>query len=209
MVDLEADYSKAGFSGRLGWGSAPALIVVDVCRAYLDPDSPLYAGVEAAVESCARLVDAARAARVPVVFTRVEYQAGGADGGVFFRKVAALACFESGNPLGEFPAAGPAPLPDELVITKQYPSAFFGTGLAESLRAEGIDTVLVTGLSTSGCVRATAVDAVSSGFIPLVVREACGDRDPRPHEAALFDLDAKYADVVTEAEVIAHLSGSR
>ncbi len=206
MVDLADDYTKAGFSGRLGWGSSPALLVIDVCRAYLDPESPLYAGVEDAVASCRRVVAAARAAGVPVLFTRVEYVPGGADGGVFFRKVGALRCFEAGNPLGDFLAEGPAPLPGERVVTKQFPSAFFGTGLAEELHAAGIDTVVVTGLSTSGCVRATAVDAVSSGFVPLVVREACGDRDARPHEAALFDLDAKYADVITEADAVAHFT---
>ncbi len=206
MVDLEDDYAKAGFASRLGWGSSPVLLVVDVCRAYLDPESPLYAGVEDAVASCGRLVSAARASGVPVVFTRVEYVAGGADGGVFFRKVGALRCFEAGNPLAAFPAGGPAPVDGDRVVTKQYPSAFFGTDLAEELRAAGVDTVVVTGLSTSGCVRASAVDAVSYGFVPLVVREACGDRDPRPHEAALFDLDAKYADVVSEADVLAHFS---
>jgi maleamate amidohydrolase len=206
MVDLEDDYAKAGFASRLGWGSSPALLVVDVCRAYLDLESPLYAGVEDAVASCGRLVAGARAADVPVVFTRVEYAVGGADGGVFFRKVGALRCFEAGNPLGAFPTDGPAPVEGDRVVTKQYPSAFFGTDLAGELSADGIDTVVVTGLSTSGCVRASAVDAVSYGFVPLVVREACGDRDPRPHEAALFDLDAKYADVVSEAEVLEHFS---
>lgn len=202
--DLDGDYAAAGFSGRLGWGERPVVVVIDLCRAYVDPASPLYAGVEAAVASTGRLVDAAREAGVPVVWTRVEYEPGGADGGVFFEKVGALASFVRGNPLGDFlddvrPAEG------ERVVTKQYPSAFFGTGLAEDLHAEGIDTVVLCGLSTSGCVRASCVDAVSYRFRPIVVADACGDRDVRPHEANLFDMGAKYADVVSEDDAVAHL----
>jgi maleamate amidohydrolase len=107
-----------------------------------------------------------------------------------------LRCFVSGSPLGAF-VPGLQPLPTETVVTKQYASAFFGTSLASTLRAGGIDTVVITGFSTSGCVRATALDALQSGFTPYVVREACGERDPRPQEANLFDLQAKYAEVVT------------
>ena len=203
-TDLDADYAAAGFGGSLGFGARPAVLVVDICRAYLDRDSPLYAGVEDSVASAARVVDAARAHDVPVLFTRVRYQPGGADGGLFYRKVAALACFDEGNPLGDW-ADAPRPTDEEVVVTKQYASAFFGTSLAATLTADGIDTVLITGLSTSGCVRASALDALQHGFRPVVVADAVGDRDPRPHEAALFDLDAKYADVVTEADAVAHL----
>ena len=202
--DLERDYDRAGFGARLGFGAKAAVLVVDVCNAYLEPTSPLYAGVEDAVASAARLVAAARAAGTPVIFTRVQYQDGGADGGVFFRKVPALKAFLEGSPLADFPD-DPRPIGDELVVTKQYASAFFGTSLAAHLTAEGIDTLIICGLSTSGCVRASAVDAVQHGFIPLVVREACGDRDARPHDASLFDLDAKYADVLSEREVLDHL----
>jgi maleamate amidohydrolase len=203
--DLDADYEAAGFRGRLGWGDRPALVVVDVCRAYLDADSPLYAGVEDAVASAARLVDAARVGGVPIVFTRVEYEPGGADGGFFYRKVAALACFDRGNPLADWPEA-PRPRAGEVVVTKQYASAFFGTSLASTLQAAGVDTTVICGLSTSGCVRASALDALQHGFRPMVVAEACGDRAAGPHDAALFDLEAKYADVVDEAEAVAHLS---
>lgn len=196
--DLEADYARAGFGARLGFGTAPALLVVDVCRAYLDPSSPLYAGVEDAVASAGRLVEAARGAGVPVVWTRVRYDAAAPT--VFHRKVPSLAVFDT--PLGDFPE-GVAPVPGERVVVKDFPSAFFATGLAEALRADGVDTVVLCGLSTSGCVRASALDALQHDFVPVVVREACGDRDARPHEAALFDLGAKYADVVGEAEVLA------
>ena len=204
MSDLEDDYRAHGFAGRLGAGERPALLVVDVALAYLDPGSPLYAGVEEAVASAARVLAAARDAGRPVLHTRVRYTAGGLDGGLFRRKIPALAVFDEGSPLAE-PDPSVAPAPGEVVVVKQYASGFFGTSLASTLRALGADTVVVTGLTTSGCVRATAVDALQHGFAPLVVRDAVGDRDPRPHEANLLDLQAKYADVVGEAEAVAGL----
>ncbi|GAA3203211.1 isochorismatase family protein [Actinocorallia longicatena] len=206
-MDLEEDYAKAGFGGTLAFGRRPAVLVVDVALAYLEPDSPLYAGVEDAVAASATLVAAARESGVPVVFTRVEYQPGGADGGLFHRKVPALAAFEAGNPLGGFPA-DPAPLPGEVVVVKQYASAFFGTSLAATLTATGVDSLLICGLSTSGCVRATAVDALQHGFVPYVVEDACGDRDARPHEAALFDLRHKYGEVVPLGRALTLLSAA-
>jgi len=199
---LDTDYSAAGFGGRLPFGKAPALVIVDVVMAYLDPECPLYAGVEAELASNERLAAAARAAGVPVVFTNVEYAPDGVDGGMFFRKVPALKAFIKGSPFGAFPPSL-QPLPGELVVTKQYPSAFFGTTLASTLHAAGTDTVLITGYSTSGCVRATALDAICHGFAPYVIRDACGDRDPRPHEQNLFDMQAKMAEVVSEADAIA------
>lgn len=199
--DLDQDYAAAGFGGRLAFGKAPALLIVDVVMAYLDPGSPLYAGVEDALVCNERLVTAARAAGVPVIFTNVVYEPGGIDGGMFFRKVPALKAFERGSPMGAFPPTlGPAP--GELVLSKQYPSAFFGTSLGSTLHAAGIDTLLITGFSTSGCVRATSLDALCHGFAPFVVREACGDRDVRPHEQNLFDMAAKMAEVISESEAV-------
>lgn len=199
MTDMDAlSRSYAGaFDGALQPGQRPALLIVDVVRAYLDPQSPLYAAAEPALASNVRLVEAARQAGVPVIFTNVEYQAGGLDGGHFFRKVPALKAFLKGSPLGAFPE-GLEPLGSELVVTKQYASAFFGTSLASSLASMGVDTLLITGFSTSGCVRASALDALQHGFIPFVVRDACADRHPAPHEANLFDLQAKYAEVIDE-----------
>jgi maleamate amidohydrolase len=205
-MDLEQDYEKAGFGGRLPFGRRPAVLVVDMARAYLDPESPLYAGVEDAVAAGAALVDAAREAGVPVVFTRVEYQPGGLDGGLFYRKVPALAAFERGNPYGDF-VPELTPRDGDVVVVKQYASAFFGTSLAATLNTMSVDTLLICGLSTSGCVRATGVDALQHGFIPYMVADACGDRDPRPHEAALFDLRHKYAEVVSLDEATALLAG--
>lgn len=202
--DLGANY-KGAFDGHLPFGQKPALLIVDFVVAYLDPASPLYAGVEDALASNERLLAAARKAGIPVLFTNVEYTPGGTDGGVFFRKVPALKAFERGSPMGAFPDSL-QPQAGELVITKQYASSFFGTTLASTLTALGVDTLLITGLSTSGCVRATALDACQHGFLPFVVREACGDRHPGPHEANLFDLQAKYAEVISESQAIAHIS---
>lgn len=200
--DLEENY-RGAFDGSLGFGRSPALILIDFVEAYFDTGSPLYAGVDAALASALRVRDAARKARVPVFYTNVVYGPGGADGGVFFRKVPALSVFEAGNPLGAWPD-GLEPAAEEFVISKQYPSAFFGTSLAATLTANAIDTLIITGLTTSGCVRATCVDTVSHGFVPIVVADACGDRHEGPHEANLFDMNAKYADVVEEAAAIAY-----
>ena len=203
-IELTEDYQRAGFSGRQRLGEFPALLIVDFAVAYLEKSSPLYAGVEDTLASCERVLEVARAVGVPVIFTRVEFQPGGADGGVFYRKVSALKCFDRGNPLAEL-APSLEVRPEDVVVTKQYPSAFFGTSLSSTLTSMGIDTVVVTGLSTSGCVRATALDACQHGYVTVVVRQAVGDRSDAVHEANLFDLNAKYADVLDEEEAIGYL----
>ena len=204
MGDELTENYRAAFDGSVGFGKAPALILVDFVAAYYVESSPLYAGVEDELASALRIRDAARAAGIPVIYTNVVYQKGGADGGVFYRKVPALEVFVSGNPLGRW-AEGLEPADGELVISKQYPSAFFGTSLAETLNKRSIDTLIITGVTTSGCVRATCVDAMSYGFIPIVVADACGDSHAAPQEANLFDMNAKYADVVDEHTVIEYL----
>lgn len=198
---LDQNYARAGYHARQVWGRRPALLLVDFARAYFDPASPLYGGegCVTARDHAARLLATARATGTPVIFTEVRYLPGGADGGVFFRKAPALKVLEQGNPLGDL-VEGLERLPTEIMVTKQYPSAFFGTSLAASLTAMGVDTVLLTGLSTSGCVRATCVDAMSHGFITLVVSDAVGDRAEGPHQSNLFDMSAKYADLVTTSE---------
>lgn len=203
---LTSSYAGA-FDGSLPFGTQPALLVVDVVVAYLTPGSPLYdPAFEAALASNERLVAAARKAGMPVIFTNVVYQPGGADGGLFYAKVPALSAFQRGSPMGAFPDTL-QPLPGETIVSKQYASAFFGTSLASTLAAQRIDSLLITGFSTSGCVRATALDALQSGFVPFVVREACGDRHAAPHEANLFDLQAKYAEVIDEARALALIGG--
>lgn len=210
MTESLADsYAAAGYGLALSPGRRPALLVIDFVRAYLVEDSPLYAAAGPALAAARQLLSAARRAGLPVLHTRVEYQAGGRDGGVFFRKVPALRCFEAGArpDLAAF-AEGLEPVAGETVITKQYASAFFGTSLASTLTALGVDTLLIAGVSTSGCVRASAVDACQHGFIPLVVRDAVGDRHPAPHEASLFDLQAKYAEVVGLELALRYLEGT-
>jgi maleamate amidohydrolase len=193
------------FSGRVGWGARPAVLVVDLVRAYTEDGGPFALPDAApAVAATAELVAAARAGGHLVVWTVVRYAAGLADGGLFVRKVPALAAFAADAP-GNWGALALEPRPTEPVLVKQYASAFFGTTLAATLHTAGVDTVVVTGVSTSGCVRASAMDALNSGFRPQVVRQACADRSPALHEANLADLDAKYADVVDLAEALAHL----
>ena len=160
------------------------------------------------MRSAVRVLDAARDSGIPVIYTKVVYTPGGVDGGIFYRKIPVLEVFDAGSPLGEIPDEL-APGRDEIVIYKQYASAFFGTSLASTLTALGIDTVVIVGLSTSGCVRASAVDAMQYGFVPIVVADAVGDRDPRPHEANLFDLQAKYAEVVSEDDALEYLRSVR
>jgi maleamate amidohydrolase len=193
------------FSGRLGWGPRPAVLVVDLVRAYTEPDGPFALPCpERAVGATSSLVTAARTTGYPVVWTTVRYAAGLADGGLFALKVPALACFAEDAP-GGWGELVLEPQPAEPVVVKQYASAFSGTSLAATLHTLGVDTVVVAGVSTSGCVRATAMDALNAGFRPQVVRDACADRSEELHLSNLADLDAKYADVIGLDEALAHL----
>lgn len=203
MNGLDANYANAN-GNRAGFGKRPALILIDFVQAYFEPECDLYAGVEDALASALRVRKAAHAAGIPVILTNVVYHPSAIDGGRFFEKLKPLSCFIAGEPMGAWPE-GLEPTADELVISKQYPSAFFGTTLASTLTALGVDQVILTGVTTSGCVRASCVDSMSHGFITTVVRDAVGDRHPGPHEANLFDMNAKYADVVSEAEIIEQL----
>lgn len=202
---LEENYRRA-YANRIGFGKRPALILVDFVEAYFDRNCDLFADVEEALASALRVRAAAREAKIPVILTNVVYHPTAVNGGRFMQKALVLRNFLQGSPMGAWPK-GLEPAADELVVSKQYPSAFFGTSLASTLTALGIDTLLITGLTTSGCVRATCVDACSHGFIPIVVEEACGDRHEAPHKANLFDMNAKYADVVSEREALAYLAG--
>lgn len=193
------------FGARIGFGREPAVLVVDFIRAYTTPGAPLYApDVVAAVAATVPLVRRARERGRLVVLTQVLYGSSGLDGGLFVRKIPVLRELVRG---AELAAIVPElePTPDDLVITKQYASAFFGTSLAPALTARGVDTVVVTGCSTSGCVRATAVDGMQHGFRVIVPRECVGDRARGPHEANLFDIDSKYGDVVGVAEAMEQL----
>jgi maleamate amidohydrolase len=197
--------SAHGFDGTLRPGERPAVLVVDMVNAYLDPGSPLHAAAEDTIAPARRMLSAARVAGHPVLYTRVQYAPGGTDGGVFFQKVPALAAFVGDTAAGAI-LRELQPQPDDVVITKQYASAFFGTDLAPRLRSLGCDTVVIVGYSTSGCVRATAVDACQHGFVPLVVRGCTADRTRASHDAALFDIQAKYGEVADVDRVQAYLT---
>ncbi len=203
--DLSENYART-YGGKLGFGRKPALIMIDLVRAYFDHDCDLWADCDTALASAIRLRDVARKAGVPVIYTNVVYHPKALDGGRFFQKALPLRHFIRGSKWGNW-APGIDPSEDELVVSKQYASVFFGTSLTSTLTTWGVDTVILTGVSTSGCVRASCVDANSHGFIPIIPREAVGDRHPAPHEANLFNMNAKYGDVVSEDETIAYLRG--
>jgi nicotinamidase-related amidase len=187
-------------------GRRPALVVVDVNRGFTDPASPLVCDLDDCVAGIRRLLDGFRSAGLPVVFTTVAFDAAAkAAARVFIEKIPALLALEAGSPWVEVDPRI-APLPDEPVIVKTFASAFFGTALPSVLAAEGCDSVVVTGASTSGCVRATAVDALQHGYRTIVPRDAVGDRNPAAHEANLYDLDTKYADVVSVDDVLERVS---
>ena len=195
----------AGFHGRAGFGTRPALVVVDVNVGFTHPESPLVCDLDDCVAAIARLLGAFRAADRPVVFTTVCYDDFGKQAAaVFIEKVPALLVLEPGSRWIEIDPRI-APVEGETVLSKYFASAFFGTTLASLLSTAGCDTVVVTGASTSGCVRATALDALQHGYRVVVPREAVGDRNPAAHEANLYDIDAKYGDVVFVDEVVEHM----
>ena len=189
----------------MGLGRKPALVVIDVNRGFTDPSSPLVCDLDAVVEAIARLLEEARAAGVPVVYTTVAYSEGDKrTAAAFIDKIPALLTLAAGSPWVEIDPRI-APQPEEPVLNKLFASAFFGTPLASLLAANGCDSLIVTGASTSGCVRATVVDAIQHGYRPVVPREAVGDRNPDAHHANLYDIDTKYGDVVSVEDVIAQL----
>ena len=198
------DNYKGVFDNRVGFGKRPAMLLIDFVEAYFDKSCPLYANVEENLESALRIRGQARSAGVPIIYTNVVYHEDMSDAGVFYKKVKVLENMKRGSPMGAWPK-GLETADGELVISKQYPSAFFGTSLASTLASKQIDSVIITGLTTSGCIRASCIDACSHGFIPIVVADACGDRDDAPHQANLFDMNAKYGDVVSESEIIDYL----
>jgi nicotinamidase-related amidase len=204
MSDTLEFYKRRGLAARVGFGSRPALLVIDLIRAFTDLSSPLASNLDSEVAATRRVLDAARRLDLPIAFTTVEYDEGFRDAGVFIKKVPSLSVLRKGTPMVEVDKRL-APRPNEHVIVKKYASAFFGTALASTLTAAGVDTLLITGCTTSGCVRASAVDACQHGFRTIVVKECVGDRAIEPHEANLFDIDAKYGDVVSLEEALTYL----
>lgn len=197
-------FVKRGFAGRVGFGRRPALLVIDLIKAFTEEGSPLAGNLGSQLAATGKLLRAARKAGVPIVFTTVEYDPSLKDAGLFVRKVSGLKWLVTGSPWVELhPSLKRAK--GEMVIKKKYASAFFGTELASFLATQRVDTVIVAGCTTSGCVRATVVDALQHGLHAIVPREAVGDRAAQPHEASLFDIDMKYGDVVSLQKALDYL----
>jgi maleamate amidohydrolase len=199
-----ADYERKGFAGRSGYGKSPILLIVDFINAFTDPTTPRGGDFAWEINATRKLLEAFRRGRLPVVYTTTAYAKDLRDGGVFVKKVPSLAILQKGSPLVEVDPRI-QPLPGERIIEKKYASAFFGTHLDVELRSLGIDTVIMAGCTTSGCIRASAIDSLQYGFQTIVVREAVGDRAAGPHQANLFDMDAKYADVVYLKDALDYL----
>ena len=197
-------YRERGIGRRGGKGSRPALLIVDVTNGFTDPDAPLGSDLSAEIAAIAQLLEAARSRGIPVCYSTNLLAPDDPGGARFLAKVPAIDSLRPGTRAVEVDSRI-APQPGEVVVEKTVPSAFFGTGLGETLHAQGVDTVIVTGCSTSGCVRASVTDSMSHGFHTLVVAEAVGDRAQGPHLANLFDMDTKLGDVIALAEALDYL----
>jgi maleamate amidohydrolase len=203
VEELGQVYSGKGFGRRIGFGSKPAVLVIDFMKVFTDEKTPLGSNYAAQLKQTKRILDAARKAGVPVIFTQVAYEPDLRDAGVWAKK-APSEMLKAGTDWVEIDPVLER-RSDESIITKKYPSAFFGTDLVSRLNSARIDTIIITGCTTSGCVRATAVDGVSYGFRVIVVREAVGDRAELTHQVNLADIDAKYGDVVSVDAVLKYL----
>lgn len=206
--DVSAFFEARGFGQRIGFGERPALLVIDLIRAFTDPDLPLGAKLDDQIAATTVLLDSARRHSLPVLFTTVFYEDPDLrDAGLWAIKQKGVASLRAGTPEVEVDPRLDRRDGREQLIVKKYASAFFGTDLISRLNAVRVDTVLLAGCTTSGCVRATAVDGLQNAFRVAVVREAVGDRARSAHEQSLFDLHAKYADVVALDEAVAYMEG--
>ena len=199
--NLQKNYQGV-WGNRIGFGKKPVLLLVDFMQSYTIETEPLFApDVIKAVQETQDVLNLAREQDILVIHTNIMYHPNQLDGGVWVKKSPVMAAMVATNPATQF-CPEVKPLDGELVITKNYASAFFGTSLASILSAQAIDTIVIVGCSTSGCVRATAVDSVQHGFRTIVIRDCVGDRHQAPHEANLFDIDSKYGDVVSKQETL-------
>lgn len=195
-----ATYARQDIGAKMGMGEQPAIIVVDYTYGFTSPDSPMGVDMSDAVEATADLLAVGREAGVPVCYTINAFREDMADAGVWPRKFPSLRNLIEGNRWTQIDDRV-APAPEDLVFVKRYPSAFFGTTLFTALTQRRVDTLIITGTTTSGCIRATTVDALQYGFRPIVAEDCVADRDPAPHQANLFDLRSKYADVEPSASI--------
>ncbi|SFK68138.1 Nicotinamidase-related amidase [Halogranum rubrum] len=197
-------YAEREFGESVGFGEQPALVVIDLINAFTDPDSNLGSDVDDVLDATKRLLDAFREYDLPRYFTTVAFEESYGDAGMFIEKVPALRELRLGTERVEVDDRI-EPVGDERVVLKKYASAFFGTDLQTELTTQRVDTLVLAGVTTSGCIRATAVDSLQHGYRTIVPADAVGDRAQGPHEANLFDIDAKYGDVVTTDAVCEHL----
>ncbi len=200
MVQQDETYRVAGFGQPVPRGSRPGIVVVDFSYGFSDTAYPTAADMAAPIAATRRLTDIARQKGCPVIYTTIAYQPGEAALLPWLRKARGMAALLEGSRLVEIDAATGIQ-PGDVILSKKGASAFFGTGLAALLTAAGVDTLVVTGATTSGCVRATVVDAVQSGFHVLVPADCCADRARAPHDANLYDMNQKYADVTDAADI--------
>ena len=201
-----ASYVEKGFAARSGFGRRPGLLIVDFINGFTDPTSPLGGDFSSQLEATKALLTTFRREALPIVYTVIEYEPGFRDAGVFIQKVPSLSVLLRGSPMCAVDERI-APKPGEYIVSKKYASSFFATNLDSYFRTHGVDTCVIVGCTTSGCVRASAVDSLQYGYRTIVVREGCGDRAEGPHEANLFDIDAKYGDVISLGECLDYLGG--
>ncbi len=201
----EEFFRQRGFGVKIGFGERPALIVIDMLKGFTDPAMPLGANLDDEIEAQKPLLKIAHERDIPVIFsTVIYYEADIKDAGIWGLKQKGALTLTAGS---EAVKVDPRldKRPSDSLLVKKYASCFFGTDLVPRLTSRRVDTLIITGCTTSGCVRATAVDAVQNGFRPMVVREAVGDRSAAAHDQSLFDLNAKYADVVSLDETLQYL----
>ena len=200
-------YRDRGFARRIGYGTRPALLVIDMANAWTRPGHAFSCdGMETILPANEQLLEAAREKSIPIAFTTTAYQdprGPRSDTGLWHLKIPAETLLEGSPEAAIDDRLGPRP--GEQVIVKKRASAFHGTYLAGWLRAQRVDTVIVTGVTMAGCVRHTTEDAIAEGFRPIVVREAVGDRVPGVVEWNLFDIDAKFGDVEPLESVLHYL----
>ena len=207
MGDLDV-YQQQGFGNSSGYGQRPALLIIDFVNGFTDPKKFGGGNILPAVARTKILLAECRKLGIPVAHTRVVYADDGSDLGVFALKAKGLAELTEHALISQI-VDDLTPVEGEYVVRKTQPSPFFGTSLDSWLQMKAIDTLLVTGCTTSGCVRAGVIDALSRNFRTIVVTDCVGDRAIGPHEANLFDMGQKYADLQKSDEVIAHLNGMR
>lgn len=202
---LRREFHDKGFGGRVGFGQRPAVLVVDLIAGFTDLRSPLAAELEPQLQATAELLASARTAEAPVIFSTIAYHADLRDAGLWIRKIPSNSWLVEGSEWVQVDRRLD-PRPTELTLVKKQASCFFGTDLADWLHARHVDTLLVSGCTTSGCVRATVVDSCSHGFHTVVVEDAVGDRAELPHVASLFDIESKYGDVVSLSQSLGYLA---